>query len=171
MASSLRINPSSEYRDGHSVFVGTMVSRTVQATFSTLDQLRGFLAELQASEAVQVSNTEVERSDIDKIRLSLRERAMANSRQAAKEIAASYGMKITGIYSVSEVAPDFAYGIQAGTWADAYPPQALFAPPAPPAAPADMVAQESGNRHPDADLRVGTIDVSQNIYAIYLIRP
>ncbi|HZX72117.1 MAG TPA: SIMPL domain-containing protein [Rhodanobacter sp.] len=168
IASSLQINPDVEYRDQRSVFIGTTVSRTVHATFSSLDGLRGFLTQLQASETVQVIGTKAERSDIDKIRLALRQRAMANSRQAAKEIAASYGMTIVGIYSVSEVAPNFAYGIQAGTWENPDARDAMFAPPAP---PPDMAAQADYNRHPDADLRAGTIDVQRNIYAIYLIKP
>ena len=167
-ASSLQITPSSEYRDGHNVFLGTQVSRGVNATFDSLDQLRGFLAQLQASEAVQVRNTEVWRSDIDKIRLALRKRAMLNSQETARQIAATYGMSIKGVYSVSEVAPDFAYGIRAGSWGNDDSHGAL-APPAPPAPPADITV--TANRLPNADLRVGTINVEQDIYAVYLTAP
>jgi hypothetical protein len=155
-----------EYRDNRNVFVGTQVSRDVSATFDNLDNLRGFLAQLQASEAVQVRSTDVGRSDIDTIRLELRKQAMLNSQETAKQIAAAYGMVIKGVYSVSEVAPDFAYGIHAGSWGSNDSDRVFAQAPAPPAPPADI--QVSGNRLPNADLRVGTIDVEQNIYAVYL---
>lgn len=47
-ASSLKIEPQNEYRDGRSVFIGTQVSRGVHATFSDLDKLRGFIGQLKA---------------------------------------------------------------------------------------------------------------------------
>lgn len=165
-ASSLEIHPQNEYRDGRSVFTGTRVSRDVSATFDSLDKLRGFIAQLPAGPDVQVQNTRVWRSDIDRIRLELRGRAIANSREAAQKIAAAYGVHLKGVYSVSEVAPDFAYGIQAGSWGDASANTGIPAPPAPPASPAT-----SGSRFPAIDLRVGSIAVRQDIYAIFLIAP
>lgn len=167
-ASSLTIQPQNEYRDGKSVFTGTQVSRGVNATFDSLDKLRGFIAQLPAGPEVQVQNTRVWRSDIDRIRLDLRKRAIENSQQAAQKIAAAYGMHIKGVYSVSEVAPNFAYGIQAGSWGDVevYNMASLPAPPAP---PADVTV--TGSRYPTIDLRVGSIEVQQDIYAVYLTEP
>jgi uncharacterized protein YggE len=167
-ASSLRIAPETSYRNGESVFVGTRVSRSVSATFDNLDKLRGFIAMLPANSEVQVQGTHTWRSDIDAIRLALRKQAIANAQQAAHKIAAAYGMHIKGVYSVSEVAPDFAYGIQAGSWgrSDGAVP-AL--PPAPPAPPAPSLVKATGNLR--ADLRAGNIEVQQNIYAVYLTAP
>lgn len=169
-ASSLQIEPDEEYRDGKSVFLGTSVSRTLSATFATLDQLRVFIGRLQAGEEVQVSGVDVARSDIDRIKLDLRQRAIANSKQAAERISESYGMRLKGVYSVSEVAPDFAYGIQAGSWGagggatelQSVGVAALAAPPP------KVVARMAP---PGEDLRAGTIDVRQDIYAVYLTVP
>jgi uncharacterized protein YggE len=166
-ASSLQIKPNNDYRDGKQVFLGTEVSRGVEATFASLEQLRNFIAWLPANEEVQLSRTDVGRSDIGKIRLDLRNRAMANSRQAAERIAAAYGMRVKGIYSVSEVAPDFAYGIQAGSWDDVSAMPAAAAPP-PPAVLSSVTVRANELR---LDLRAGTIDLSQDIYAVYLTAP
>lgn len=162
-ASTLQIEPKTEYRDDRRVFVGTRVSRSVHATFDNLDKLRGFLGQLKASEAVQVSGVDVQRSDADALKLELRKRAMANSQDAAKQIASAYGMSIKGVYSVSEVAPDFDYGIRAGSWGNSRAAEGPVAPPPPPDAIAVAEMSAVG-----PELRVGTIDLEQNIYAVYL---
>lgn len=97
------------------------------------------------------------RSDLEKINSDLRKRAIANSQKAAREMAASYGMHIKGVYSVSEVAPDFAYGIKAGTWDGE--------------GNGLRTVVVTGSKIPDIALRVGTMKVEQNIYAVYLTAP
>lgn len=163
-AGTLQVGPDSEYRDGKSVFLGTRVSRNVVATFDTLEKLKAFLASLPAGEEVQVVGTGTGRSDIDTIQQNLRRQAMANSQVAAKQIAKAYGMHVIGVYSVSEVAPDFAYGIQAGSWGG----NASFASvsPAPPAPPAPPLSSDASV---PTDLRVGTEQAQQDVYAVYLI--
>lgn len=157
-ASSLRIEPNTEYRDGKEVFLGTQVSRTASAVFDDLDKLRAFIGQVPANEEVRIQGTEMGCSDIDQIRLDLRKRAIANSRDTAKEIAAAYGLSVKGVYSVSEVAPDFSYGIRAaGGLGTVTVTGARMRASAPFAA--------------DTDLRVGTIDEKQDIYAVYLTAP
>lgn len=168
-ASSLEIEPQTEYRDGKSVFVGTSVSRDVKATFDSVDKLRAFIAQLPAGPEVQVQNTHTWRSDIDKIRLDLRKKAIANSQEAAQKIADAYGLHIKGVYSVSEVAPNFAYGIQAGSWGDTSEDASL--PPPPPAPGSLSSVTVTANALPSIDLRVGSINVQQDMYAVYLISP
>lgn len=159
-ASALQIGPDTEYRNGKSVFVGTRVFRSVVATFDSLPKLRAFLATLSAGAEVQVLGTRTGRSDMDAITQKLRQQAMANSQVSARQIAKAYGMRVTGVYSVSEVAPNFSYGIQAGSWGAASPyAVALPAPPAPPAPPSAI----------PTDLRIGTEQAQQDIYAVYLI--
>ena len=114
-ASSLSIQPQTDYENGKSVFKGTDVSRSVDATFDSLDKLRAFIAAVPVDKEVQIGSVQTARSDIDTIELKLREAAVENSKQAAEKIAGAYGMKITGVYAVSDVAPDFAYGVQAGS--------------------------------------------------------
>lgn len=165
-ASSLEIRPQNEYRDGKNVFVGTQVGRSIDATFDNLDKLRSFIAQLPADPEVLVENTRVWRSDINQIRLDLRKRAIVNSQQAAQKIAAAYGMHIKSVYSVSEVAPNFAYGIEAGSW-DNVETYNMVGLPAP---PADRNITVTASSIP-TDLRVGSIEVQQNIYAVYLTSP
>lgn len=167
-ASTLSIQPQTDYENGKSVFKGTDVSRSVSATFDDLDKLRAFIAKVPADKEVQIGSITIARSDIEAIRSKLREQAIKNSQEAAKQIAAEYGMKIVGVYSVSEVAPDFAYGVQAGSWGGPSTLQTITvtgsAPPPP--APADM----SPKVLPPA-LVAGTQIAQQDIYAVYLIAP
>lgn len=161
-ASSLSIQPETDYRDSKTVFVGTAVSRHVSATFDSLDKLRAFIAHVPASKEVRISSTGVYRSDIDTIRLQLREAAIKNSKQAAKKIAAAYGLKLEGVYSVSEVAPDFVYGIQAGSWGPPATLQSVTVTGS--TAPPDMAPPLP----PPPTLRAGSMTLQQNIYAVYL---
>lgn len=166
-ASTLQIGPASEYRDGKQVFLGTQVTRQVAATFDAMPKMRDFIGDLPAGEEVQVTGTSAGRSDLDTIQQSLRKKAMVNSQEAAKQMAAAYGMRVTGVYSVSEVAPDFSYGIQAGSWGGASPYAASsLVPPAPPAPPS-----YNDDRNILPDLRIGTLQAQQDIYAVYLIGP
>lgn len=170
-ASTLSIQPQTSYEDGKSVFKGTDVSRTVMATFDSLDKLRTFIAKVPANKDVQIGSINTVRSDIDEIDSKLRQQAIENSQEAAKKIAADYDMKIIGVYSVSEVAPDFAYGVQAGEWGRPSTLRTVMVTgstgpfPAPPP-PADVAPTL-----PPPALRVGTQTAQQNIYAVYLIAP
>ncbi len=159
-ASSLRIQPNIEQRGDRSVFVRTQVSRTVKAVFDDLDKLRAFIAQVPADEEVQIQGTEVGRSDIDKIRLALRKEAIANSRDAAKNISSAYGLSLNGVYSVSEVAPSFSYGVEAGSWGEGGRLETIT-----------VSGSNMGGNRPDTDLRVGTIDEVQNIFVVYLTTP
>ncbi|WHZ20333.1 MAG: hypothetical protein OJF55_002482 [Rhodanobacteraceae bacterium] len=160
-ASSLSIQPRTEYEDNKSVFKGTNVSRSIDATFGSLEKLRAFIAAVPADKEVQIGGIQTARSDIDAISSRLRAAAIENSKAAAKRIAADYGMKIVGVYAVSEVAPDFAYGIQAGSWGGPQTLQSVVvtASGPPPGAPPPP---------PGVAMRVGTMSVQQDIYAVYL---
>jgi uncharacterized protein YggE len=159
-ASSLSIQPQTDYESGKSVFKGTDVSRSIDATFDGLDKLRAFIAAVPADKEVQIGSVQTARSDIDSIELKLREAAIGNSKQAAEKIAGAYGMKLIGVYAVSDVAPDFAYGVQAGSWGG---PQTL------------QTVVVTGSRMPAAPppppgvaMRIGTMGIEQDIYAVYL---
>lgn len=163
-ASSLSIQPQTDYEGGKYVFEGTDVSRSIDATFDSLEKLRAFIAKVPADKDVQIGHIDTARSDIEAINMQLRKAAIDNSRQAAEKIAAAYGMKLIGVYSVSEVAPDFAYGIQAGSWGGPQTLQTIAVTgSAPPAMPPPPVAPMS--------LRIGTMSIEQNIYAVYLTGP
>lgn len=165
-ASSLQITPDYEYKDEHRVFMGTDVARSVQATFGSLQNLQDFIATVKTDKEVQIESTKVGRSDIDRIRQQLREKAIANSREAARHIAEAYGQHIKGIYSVSEVAPDFAYGIQAGTWSNGLPSPIAEAGNSQSLGAVQVTAAKIAPH-----LQAGTIKVQMNMYAVYLIEP
>lgn len=148
-ASGLSIGPKTENNNDKEVFVGTQVSRTVQATFDSADKLSGFVASVNANGELQITETEVARSDADALQQELRKRAIVDSQQSAKQIAAAYGLTIKGVYSVSEVAPDYSYGIRLGRAAVTVSEMSL----------------------PGVALRVGTIELEQDIYAVYLTSP
>lgn len=151
-ASTLAVGAKSEYRDDRQVFVGTEANRDVEATFDSSDKLKGFLDAIEANAELQIRRVDVSRSDEAQLKSGLRKLAIQDSRQSARQIAASYDLKIKGVYSVSEVAPNRSYGIGSGF--------AEGAPPAPPPPPP-----------PDTALRIGTIELSQDIYAVYLTAP
>lgn len=148
-ASSLTISPKTEERNNTEVFVGTEVSRTVDATFDNSDKLRDLLGELVTSDELMITGVDVKRSDEVSIQNELRKRAMADSQQSAQQIAKAYGMQIKGVYSVSEVAPSSSYGMTHDLYAVAV----------------------SENVLPVVSLRVGTIELEQDIYAVYLTAP
>ena len=54
------------------------------------------------------------------LRKALREKAIESSREKAETIAKAYGAKLGGLYSVSDVAPQFQYGIREGSWPSTY---------------------------------------------------
>ena len=154
-ATSFLIKPDTDYQDGKKKFLGTEVTRSIDATFDSVDKLRRFIAMVPADKEVQISDTDVARSDIDAIRQKLRMQAIENSNEAAQRIASAYGMKLKGVYGVSEVAPSFSYGLQAGT----YGGQELGS------------VQVSANSLGGPEIKVGTIKVEQDIYAVYLVEP
>ena len=148
-ASSLTISPKTEERNNTEVFVGTEVSRTVDATFDNSDKLRDLLGELTTSDELIITGVDVKRSDEVSLQNDLRKRAIADSQQSAQQIAKAYGLHIKGVYSVSEVAPSFSYGMN----------QELSA------------VTVSANALPEVALSVGTIELEQDIYAVYLTEP
>lgn len=131
------------------MFVGTEVSRTVDATFDSADKFRDLLGELTTSDEVRIDGVEVHRSDETQLQMDLRKRAIADSQQSARQIADAYGLHIKGVYSVSETVPNFSYGINQGL--------------------AGVTVM--GNALAETALSVGTIELEQDIYAVYLTAP
>lgn len=155
-ATSLSITASNETRNGQEVFAGTQVQRSIWATFDSLDHLRRFIGSVPASSEVQILETKAARSDVEKIKLDLRKKAIQRSISAARSIAGAYGMKIKGVYSVSDVEPQYAYGIESGTSGTGEMTVSANAK----LSLSDVVPA----------FRAGTITIQQDIYAVYLIR-
>ncbi|MFW3173809.1 DUF541 domain-containing protein [Xanthomonas phaseoli] len=169
-ASALTIAPQSRYEAGKSVFEGTRVERKIRGTFTSLKDVRAFLGGLDASESVQVLSMQTAYGDAAALRAELKREAATQSRESAQGLAAAYGVRLGGIYSISDVAPSFAYGVEAGTWSapNAPRPGSVVSPPSPPAPPPPP-APSVGAQGIGKSLLTGTITYTENIYAVFLI--
>ncbi len=168
-ADNLSIKPSTRYRDDKDVFEGTAVSRDLEAAFPTAVALQAFLADLKASREVQVSTATPTYSGEAHLRAELKAEAAAQTRASAKGLADAYGARITGLYSISDVAPSFAYGVQAGTWPAAS--GASYREDYAEGRALDRVTV-TGSRAgaPGELLAAAPITYTENVYAIFLIQ-
>lgn len=117
-ATSLNITSSSRWdqEKRREIFLGSQVSRSLQARFPEREALERFLAATTTSEAIQISSVTTEVSSEAALRTELRQKAIASSREKARGIAEAYGARLGALYSVSDVAPQFDYGIREGRW-------------------------------------------------------
>ncbi|MCW0453980.1 SIMPL domain-containing protein [Xanthomonas sacchari] len=165
MASSLQIQPSYRFspQGGTQEFEGTEVKRSIGATFRSLDDARQFLSGFKTSREVELSGIQTSYSKEDEIRMQLKREAAEQTRVSAEGLAKAYGVRIQGLYTISDVAPSFSYGIQAGTWPAARNVRAGFvSSPEPPAPASDVGAIVDS-------LEAGTLTLSENVYAVFLI--
>ncbi|NYF21720.1 hypothetical protein HDC36_003189 [Xanthomonas sp. JAI131] len=165
-ATTLSIQPEQRYEDNKQVFSGTRVQRTLSADFGTLGEVRDLLGKLRTSEELQVSGITPRYSGEVALRAELKRQAAEQTRTSAQALAKAYGVRLGGLYTISEVAPNFAYGIQAGRWpteriavqvtSSLAAPGFNFAEPR----AADGVAES---------LEAGNLTLSENVYAVFLI--
>lgn len=169
-ASSLSISPENAYESGKQVFKGTKVVRRIRGTFGDLEKARAVLAGLNTSPDLQVMALRSGYSQAGKLRAELKREAAQQSRRTAEGLASAYNARITGLYTISDVAPDFAYGVRAGTW-DTADDDGGVSPetPAPAASPDIGAVTVSGNRAAPESLEAGAISFAENVYAIFLI--
>lgn len=122
VATSLEIEPRERFDDDadEQVFLGIAVSRKLTAKFRDQQKLESFLGRMETSREVTVSGVTTELSDEPELRAKLREKAIASSREKAEGIALAYGARLGAVYSVSDVAPQFSYGIREGSWPSMY---------------------------------------------------
>ena len=78
------------------------------------------------------------------------------NRQKAEELAKAYGARVTGLYAVSEVQPDFDYGNSA------------FKDFTQGTGHLDRI-EVTGSRISPEDLEVGTVTLESDLYAVFLI--
>ena len=165
-ASTLTIQPKYVYEQNKQVFKGTQVSRNLTATFGSLADIRQLLAEIKTSENLMLTGISTRYSAEPELRAQLKREAAEQSRRSAQGLASAYGARIMGLYTISDVAPSFAYGVQAGSW----PRDATGLPPPPPAPMADIGVPRPSDIYQAAEsLEAGTLDIAENVYAIFLI--
>lgn len=122
VATSLQIGPRHRYDQSkqEQVFIGTGVTRSLSARFDKQTDLQKFLAGIKTSNELTISAVTTELADERKLRAALREKSIESSREKAEVIAKAYGARLASVYSVSDVAPQFQYGIQEGAWPSMY---------------------------------------------------
>ncbi|HDS1530713.1 TPA: SIMPL domain-containing protein, partial [Stenotrophomonas maltophilia] len=129
-------------------------------------QMQDVLGALKANENVQVSSVAPTYSGEVALRRELKGEAAAQTRDSAQGLAKAYGTQLRGLYSISDVAPNFAYGIQAGSWPSSGD---LVTPPSPPAPEAPMNSIETTGSRLRESVEAGPITYTENVYAIFLI--
>ncbi|MET0551379.1 MAG: SIMPL domain-containing protein [Xanthomonas sp.] len=165
-ATTLSIAPERRYQEDKQVFEGTRVQRTLSADFAALDDVRALLGALATSEELQVSGIAPRYSGEAALRAELKRQAAEQTRSSAQSLAKAYGVRLGGLYTISEVAPDFAYGIQAGHWpSEPLRTQLVSAPPSP---VIDLLAARAADGVAES-LEAGTLTLSENVYAVFLI--
>lgn len=165
-ASTLSIQPQYAYEQNKQVFKGTQVGRNLTATFGSLADIRQLLTEIKTSENLMLTGISTRYSAESELRAQLKREAADQSRRSAQGLANAYGARITGLYTISDVAPGFAYGVQAGSW----PRDATGLPPPPPPPMADIGEPRPSDIYQAAEsLEAGTLNIAENVYAIFLI--
>lgn len=169
---SLQVGTYERYdsRKEEQVFGGTKVTRTLSARFSAQTDLKKFLANVKTSKELTISKVETELSDEIELRKALRGKAIESSKAKAEVIARAYGVKLTGLYSVSDVAPQFQYGIQQGSWPSQYEwnhrrqEGGAYAP-----ATLDSVTVTGTRANNAESFQTGYVDFQDKIYAVFLV--
>jgi uncharacterized protein YggE len=169
VATSLQIEPHSDYDQAQrkQVFQGIEVTRRLSARFTDQAKLKDFLSKLDTSEEVQVSGVATELSSEPELRKQLRQKAIESTREKAQVIAKAYGVRLAGLYSVSDTAPQFQYGITEGDWPSMYE----WHQQGDAAASLDRI-EVTGSRMPGQyaeSFQTGYVDFDDKIYAVFLI--
>lgn len=173
-ATTFSVGPHHEYdKDDREVFKGTRATRRLRVTFPDADSTREFLAGLQADEEVQLDGITPTYSGEDALRAELKAEAMRQTRETGELLAKSYGTRIRGLYSVSDVAPSFAYGIQAGQWQRSQRHADSMHDSIEAQDVGDLSSLRrisvTGNRITPETIEVGTINLAEHLYAIFLL--
>lgn len=171
VATSLQIGSRERYDEKlrEPVFLGTEVKRSLTATFQSLTVLQTFLAGLETSNELKVSSVDTALADEQGLRKALREKSVEASREKAETIARAYGATLGKLYSVSDVAPQFEYGIRAGSWSSGY---VWAGQPRPGDAYTLDRIQVTGSRVSPSDIesfQTGFVTFQDRIYAVFLL--
>lgn len=167
-ATSLEIGPRQRYDSAtqEHVHLGTGVKRTLTARFADKAGLERFLARVKTSKELSISEVKPQLSSEAELRRQLREKAIASSREKAETIARAYGARLGKIYSVSDVAPQFDYGVREGEWPALYAWEPIGA-----GGKLDRIqvtaSRISGGRL--ETLRAGYVDFDDKIYTVFLL--
>ncbi len=170
VATSLQIGSRERFDEKlrEPVFMGTEVKRSLTATFASLKVLQAFLGGLDTSKELKISSVDTALADEQGLRKALREKSIQASREKAETIARAYGATLGKLYSVSDVAPQFEYGIRAGSWPSTY----QWGQPRPMDSYTLDRVQVTGTRVLRSDIesfQTGFVTFQDRIYAVFLL--
>lgn len=154
-ATVFSVEPEYRHENNRRVFVGSKVTRQLRATFRSAEDTRMFLARVQTSADLLITGISPSYAGEAALRSELKADAMRQTRATAALLADSYGTRIRSLYSVSDVAPNFTYGIDAGrSYDDPQPLDAILV---------------TGSRITPESIAVGTIAIAEHLYAVFLL--
>lgn len=168
VATSLQVATRQRYDQKlqEQVFLGTGVSRSMTARFPAQKMLEAFLAQVKTSKELRISDVSTELSDEAALRKELRQKSIQSTREKADVIAKAFGARLDGLYSVSDVAPQFEYGIQEGSWPTLYQWNRVGQ-----GRSLDRI-EVTGSRISATDIesfQTGYVDFEDRIYAVFLL--
>lgn len=171
VATSLSIQPAERYDNAlrRQLFEGTRVQRSLNAEFARKADLERFLDGLQTSDELRVSDVTTRLASEQALKTALRAKSIESTRQKAETIAKAYGARVGALYSVSDVAPQFDYGIREGDWPALYEWNASGG-----AGELDRI-EVTGSRISQRDVRSGVslhagyVTFNDRIYAVFLL--
>ncbi len=147
--------------DDNMRFVGNWYNRNITVNFDSKQNLIKFLSELDNVKNLEISSIKPGLKNIDVLKLDLMKDAVANSKHRAESLAALYGMRVLGVHTVSTThisGDEGSYGGNARTL--------------------DSVSVTGTRiRRVDAETKIpieqvieeGTIDLEEDIYAVFLL--
>jgi uncharacterized protein YggE len=147
--------------DDNMRFVGNWYSRSISVNFDNKQTLIKFLSEIGGVKNLEISSIETGIKNIDLLKFELMKDAVANSKHRAESLAALYGMRVLGVHTISTThisGDEGSYGDNARTL--------------------DRVEVTGSRiRRVDAEkkqpieqvIEEGTIDLEEDIYAVFLL--
>lgn len=146
--------------DDNMRFVGNWYSRSITANFDSKQNLIKFLSGLDNVKNLEISSIKTGIKNIDLLKLDLMKDAVANSKHRAESLAALYGMRVLGVHTISTTRISGDEGSYSG------------------ARTLDRVEVTGSRiRRVDAETKMpieqvieeGTIDLEEDIYAVFLL--
>lgn len=164
VATSLSIEPlhRTDPKTDEEIFVGTEVERSLTATFADKSALERFLSGLQTSDELSVSDVSTAFSNEAALRRALRQKAIEATREKAQAMAEAYGARLGALYGVSDVAPQFSYGVAAGGWPAGYEWSSD-------SNSLDRVTVTGARLRSGTALTTGYVTFTDRIYAVFLL--
>ena len=109
--SNLSISPEYKYDrdDQKQVFTGNTYQREIKVRFTSLDELRQFIASLPQDKALRIDTGAFETSRSGEIRRKLLQKAIENARATAESMAAGVGRKLGPVHTISNERFNMSY--------------------------------------------------------------